>query len=285
MSRLIMLLTVGLVGIGITACSKVEHAPAVGQVSPARPTNPSEYKLSFHYEDVKESGTLSGEVLFRENRVYQFLTGSDEVVVIDPAGKTVHLLDFRRKATTELKFSTIEGSLEKYRKDLRTDISGSEATNTRAGRLEAAMDRDLLDPRFKVEPDNTGLRLRLLNPTIEVDATGEPDRDELRLERIEEALALTAKLRALRVSDGIPPFAQLDTLSALCSARKLRPVQLTFLFRLTGPPEKYRWSYSFTPTLTEREWEALQRIDSLLLSTGPMSFERYERLIERIRLH
>ena len=286
MSRLIVVLMLGSLAAASPGCSKPQEPAATAKpVSPARPMKPSDYKLSFRYHELEESGTLTGDLIFREGRVYLFVSGSDEVVLIDPAIEIVRLLDIRRRATSELKFATINAAVERYRKDLRDEIATSEARNTRADRLEAAMDRDLLDPHFKAEANPDGRRIRLANPTVEVDAAGEPEEDGAKRQRIAEALSLMIKIRAIRFPDAIPPFSQLDALSELISARTLRPVELSFLFRLTGPPEKYVWSYTFVPTLTVREWEAIGRIDALLPQAARMSFERYERLIDRVRLH
>jgi hypothetical protein len=286
MSRLLVVLMLGSLAAASTGCSKPREPVTTAQpVSPARPLNPAEYKLSFRYHELEESATLTGDLIFREGRIYLFFGGSEEVVLIDPAIETVRLLDIRRRATAELKFATINAAIERYRKDLRDEIAAAEARNTRADRIEAAMDRDLLEPHFKIEANPDRRRIRLTNPTVEVDATGEPEEDGAKRQRMAEALAVMIKLRALRFPDAIPPFSQLDTLTELISARRLRPVEMSFLFRLTGPPEKYVWSYRFVPTLTAREWEAIGRIDALLPQTARMSFERYERLIDRVRLH
>ena len=279
MSRMIAVLL-----LAIPACSepiKPASAPPPEPVSPARPVNPAEFKYAFRYRDLQESASLSGEWFFRDGRAYRFVQGADEVLVLDSKPKMVRFLDLRRKVTAELPFAIVEKSIEQYRADLREGIEASEAENTRGGRVEAAMDRDLLDPRFKVESVSEGSGFRLTNPTVEVDATGEPDTIEGRIGRIGEAFAIGVKLQALRFPEALPPFAQLDSLDILIASKKLRPVSLSYLFRLTGPPEKYEWTYTLTSALTERDWEALKRIDATFLTARSIRFDRYERLIDR----
>ena len=65
---------------------------------------------------------------------------------------------------------------------------------------------------------------------------------------------------------------------ALSDARKLRPSELTFVFRLAGRPERYRWAYEVVPSLTPREREALARIDILLSRAASYPLDRYERM-------
>ncbi len=284
MLRTSVLLLFGGSVVACSGCTRTEPAAVPVQISPARPVNPAQYKLAYKYTDVKELSSLSGEYFFREDRVYHFLDASDEVMIIEPAQKMVRFLDLRRKVATELSFARIDAAIENYGNDLRAGIKANQQQNTRAGRIEAAMEADLLEPHWSVEGDDRLHRIRLFNETIEVDATGIPEPDEARLARVGEALSINIKLTTLRFPDAIAPFAHLDTLSVLARDRKLMPSEISFLFRLAGPPEKYLWSYGFGPTLTDREWEALRRVDALLIRTKTLTFDRYERLIDRVRI-
>ena len=68
-----------------------------------------------------------------------------------------------------------------------------------------------------------------------------PAPDPARLALIAESLASLAKLESFRNPADAPPYARLDTLAALAGARKLRPVEMSILFRRAGPvPGKER---------------------------------------------
>ena len=160
-------------------------------------------------------------------------------------------------------------------------IASSERKDTRAGRIAAEMKRNLRDPHFASTYDEPSRTLKLANPNVQIDAVGEPEPDRARLAVLAETLTLVTKLRALREAGEFSPFPQLDAFSALMDGRKLRPTEMTFLFRLAGPPEKHRWAYSLVQTITDRERAALVKIDDSLLTTRRIDFERYERRIAR----
>ena len=52
-----------------------------------------------------------------------------------------------------------------------------------------------------------------------------------------------------------------DTRLASIAGRGLRPAETTYLFRLAGPPEKYRWSFRLVPEVSDKERQALDLID------------------------
>jgi hypothetical protein len=55
---------------------------------------------------------------------------------------------------------------------------------------------------------------------------------------------------------------------------------MTFMYRLAGPPEKHRWVYELIPSLPDRERAALDKVDTLIVSTPRTAFDRYERRID-----
>ena len=113
--------------------------------------------------------------------------------------------------------------------------------------MAAAKSRDLIDPHFTATFDASARRLRLTNKSVEVDAQGETEPDGLRLALISQTLAALVKLDSLRDPQGIPPFPRLEALEALTAGHRLRPSELTFLYRLSGPPQKLRWTYRLEP--------------------------------------
>jgi hypothetical protein len=56
----------------------------------------------------------------------------------------------------------------------------------------------------------------------------------------------------------------------------LRPTEVSILYRLAGPPRKMRTTYLLVPSLTDRELEALARVDRLRRTAPSLSFTRYE---------
>ena len=56
----------------------------------------------------------------------------------------------------------------------------------------------------------------------------------------------------------------------------LRPAELSFVYRLAGPPRKHGWTFRLLETLTARETEALKRVITLRERTPYVPFERYE---------
>jgi hypothetical protein len=116
----------------------------------------------------------------------------------------------------------------------------------------------------------------LTNPTVTVDATGEPEPDQGRLTLIDAALTAHIRLASVRDPQAIPPFIRLDALHALTASHHLRPTELSFLYRLAGPPRRHRWTYRLIDTLTERELEAIKRVIRLRERTSYVPFNRYE---------
>ena len=93
---------------------------------------------------------------------------------------------------------------------------------------------------------------------------------------IGSCLTALARLGALRDPEGLPPFAQLEALRGLVTERHLRPVEITILYRLAGPPKRLRWTYQLVPELTDSEREAISRIEPLRASARYVRYRVYE---------
>jgi len=214
------------------------------------------------------------EIVGRQGRIYQFRSGSAEVVLIDPAGRRVELIDLSRKVQTEVSFARLDDAVAKVGAKLRAAIAEREKTGKRADAIEARMTRDMVEPGFRKIAVARAHHLRLANGTIEIDADGEPEPDAARLDSETLALETIAKLGAFLTPDDLPPFAELDAIAAL-KAERLRPAEIAYLYRLAGPPRKFRRTYRLVPDLTDREREAVARIDRVRAVATMLRYERY----------
>ncbi len=248
---------------------------AVGQTrAPTGPSASPDFKVLVAAFALGAKPVSTEEIIARDGRIYQFRSESVEVVVVDPPRKLVELVDLGRKVQTEVTFDQLDGALAKLSERLRKVIADREATGKRADAIEAAMTRDLIDPRFRRAELPRAGRLRLANDSVEVDAAGEPEADPARLDLIALALDSVAKLGAFRTPDDLPPFGELEAIGAL-KGSKLRPLELSYLYRLAGPPRKFRRTYKLVPTLTDREREAIARVDRVRETAPLVRYERY----------
>lgn len=239
-------------------------------------------RVSFVYRDARPEPLRSGDLILSRARIYQLHEKSSEIAIFDLARKSVHLVHVKLDVATEFPLADVETAVADVARPFREKVAATPADAPRADRIEAGIDRDLVDPRFRVE--GTPTRLTLNNSSIAVEATGIPEPDAARRARVAEALMLSAKLRVLREPDTLPPFPLLDTLKAL-DDRGSRPTELAFLFRLAGPPLKFRWTFDLAPSLTPRESEALDRLDAILLKARRLPIERYRRVVDQTLPH
>lgn len=238
---------------------------------------PPDFKLVIgEYGAAKEPvGTL--ELIFRRGLAYQFASGPLlEVIIHDPGARRVELVDLKRKLRTEV----TEPQLETFQTKLHDAIAAScarrEKLGGRANEVAATMSRRLIDPNFTRAYDPSTRQLRLTNPTVAVDAHGDPEADAARLARIASTLVALIRLESMRDPEAIPPFARLETLHDLTADHHLRPTEVSILYRLAGPPERNRWTFTLVPKLTEREVEAIARLGTLMDRCQFMRFDRYK---------
>jgi hypothetical protein len=248
-------------------------SPAGAQGPP--PAGTPDFKILVANFGVAREPIFTEELVAISGRVYQFASITREVVVIEPVRAQVGLLDIERKLQSEISFSELEGGLSRVRATLWREAERREKTGKRADAIEAQMTRDLAEPRFAATFEPQARRVRLTNPTIEVVGDGEPDPDAARLALVGQSLATVAKLGAFRTPNDLPPFAELDGVAALVVERKLRPTELTYLYRLAGPPRKFRRTYRLAPGLTDRDREAIRRVDRLREAAPVVRYEKY----------
>lgn len=237
----------------------------------------ADFKLVVTLYGVGQERFGTSELVVRHGRVFQFNSDAkSEVIIHDPTTERVELLDLDRMLQTELTWKALEAAENRLRKSLLAAIEKREREGGRANLVAAGMSRDLVEPRFRSNFDPKTNHLRLTNPTVEVDAVGEPEDDPVRRAFIANILSLAIKLDAKRNPAQVPPFTRLEALRALSADHKLRPAETSYLFRLAGPPKKLRWTYRLVPALTDRELEALARINRLREKAPRVRFERYE---------
>ena len=270
-SRLAIGLAGRLVGLA-TALTLLASAGSPGQEP--RPA-PADFKLKVAEYGLGREPVSTSEIVFRKGRAYVFSSDSKEVIIVEPQQKRVDLVDVGRMVQSEVSFASLDEGLDKVRLTLRRAAEEREKAGGRGNVLEAKMTRDLFETALAVAPGSGPGRVRLTNPAVEVEATGEPDLDEARLAMVADVLGSIARLGAYRSPNDLPPFAELAAIAALTGERRLRPTEVSYLYRLAGPPKKFRRTYRFVLTLTDREVEAVSRISRLQESAPNLRYPRY----------
>jgi hypothetical protein len=238
---------------------------------------PDDFKIVVAMYGIRKEPIMTAELVVRRGRVFQFNSDAKaEVIIHDPPTERIELFDMDRMVQTDLTWKMLDEAADRLRKAIAQAIEKREKEGGRANRVSAAMSRNLTDPNFLITFDSKANHLRLTNPSVEVDAFGVPDRDAARLQIVASTLASSIKLESARSVEHIPPFPRLETLKFLIADHHLRPTEATFLYRLAGPPQKLRWTYRLVPNLTERELEALSRINRLREKASHLRYERYE---------
>ena len=238
-------------------------------------TVPDDFRLQVASFGLGKEPVYTEEIVVRDGRAYIFPSNTKEALIIEPARGRLELLDVGRRVQTEVSFRALDESVEKLRAGLREAAEKLEKKGGRANEIEAKMTRDLLEPKLAIDPVSKANRTRLTNAAIEIDADGEPEPDAPRLAMIATVLNSIAKLGAYRTPEDLPPFAELETIAALTGERRQRPTELAYLYRLAGPPKKFRRTYRLIPNLTDREMEAIARVDRLREVAPNVRYERY----------
>jgi hypothetical protein len=236
---------------------------------------PADFKLKVAEFGLGREPVSTAEIVFRDGRAYVFPSDSKEVLIVEPKQRRIDLVDVGRRVQSEVSFAALEESLEKLRVALRRAAEEREKVGGRGNVLEAKMTRDLFETALTIVPGPDPGKLRLTNPAVEVEAMGDPDTDEARLAIIAEVLNSIARLGAYRTPNDLPPFAELAAIASLTGERRLRPTEISYLYRLAGPPKKFRRTYRFVPTLTDREGEAISRVTRLQESVPNLRYPRY----------
>jgi hypothetical protein len=269
----------GLSAIGAAAADPTAQAQKGPEAAaaPASVPAPADFKLSIAFYGVGKEPITTAELVVRNGTAYLFASESpEEIVICDPAASRLEFLDLDRRIQAEVMLKVLEEKQAVLRRAIANVIKRREEEGGRANRLEAEMSRDLIEPNLAAAFEPAARHLRLTNPRVTVDATGEPEPDAARLALIDAVLTALIRLESVRDPKAIPPFIRLDALHALTAGHHLRPAELTFLYRLAGPPRKHRWTYRLVETLTAREIEALNRVIRLRERTPYVPFDRYE---------
>ena len=261
---------------GANAPVRSSAPPAALARPPAPP--PADFKLAVAFHGVAREPITTAELVFRGGIAYLFASESpEEIVIFDPSAARLEFLDLDRRVQAELMLTRLDEKQEALYKAIAAAIRKHDEDGGRANRLAAEMSRSLIAPALSETYDPATHRVRLTNPTVTVDATGEPEPDPARLTLIDATLTALIKLASVRDPKAIPPYARLDALHALTVGHHLRPAELAFVYRLAGPPRKHRWTYRLVNGLTARENEALDRVIRLRERTPYTPFERYEK--------
>jgi hypothetical protein len=236
-----------------------------------------EFKLAIAFHESGKEPVSTASLIVRDGVAYYFHSDSPrEILIVEPAARLV-LLDLERKVQAALPLADLDAKQVMLHDAIAGAIRKHEQKGDRANRVAAAITRSLVDPALVEAYDPATRHLRLSNPNVAVEADGEPEPDAGRRSLLESALTTLVKLESVRDPKGIPPFIRLDTLHAVITGRQLRPTELSFVYRLAGPPRKQRWTYRPIPTLTAREQEGLRRVAVLRQVLPTLSFDRYER--------
>ncbi|MHC5536917.1 hypothetical protein ACYOEI_01430 [Singulisphaera rosea] len=238
----------------------------------------ADFKLAIEEFEVRKEPVRTVEMIVHGGRVYQIITKPGfEVVLYEPTADRVEIVDLARKVRTEVALRKVETLEETRRQVLNRTRDVAEAKPSPSN----SSPKDLLQQPLAVSFDRQARRLSLSNQAFEVEAIGEPEADRGRLDLIAKALVTLEKVNALRNPRPIPPFPTLEAVRTLVEGHRLRPSEITVLYRLTGPPRKVRSTYRVTPNLTTREVEALERIHSLMARSRFVRLEEYKDLQSR----
>lgn len=237
----------------------------------------TEFKLVIDLYTVDKKPVVTADLIVYKGVAFHFVKEvPSEIVIIDPGKARIVLLDLKRKIQTELSVRRLDANLATLHARISATAQKQEQAGTRADRSAASLSRDLITPRFKSTYDPKNHSLTLTNTSVEVHASGVPEPNSARLAAILNSLAAIAKLGVLRDPESLPPFTRLDTLRTLVGEHHLRPTEASFLYRLAGPPRKLRWTYQLVPKLTDRERDALERINRIRAMTPFAPYEQYE---------
>ena len=243
----------------------------------ARPTNSADFKLTIEFFGNGADPLESGQMVVHDARVYQYSTESKEIVILDTAAQRLELLDIEDRVLARVTYRRLDEALNALHKTISERADALEKKGGKANLVAARMSRELIDPHFSKAFDARQGRLHLSNGSVEVDASGQAESDASRLRLLATAMSTIVKLGSLRNPDNIPPFTRLDAIRDLVETRRLVPSEFRFVYRLAGPPKKYRWTYQLITQLNDRDKEAIARLDQLRTRARLLTFAEYEK--------
>jgi hypothetical protein len=220
-------------------------------------------------------------MLASRGKAYEFRGSSTEVIVYDLPQKLIHVVDLKLRSKARLTYQELDEKVATQRREAIKEADDLEKKPGRADRVAGGLKRIVLEPKFETTFDEQEHRLRMTNASIEIEARGEHESDPARFAILEEYLMEAVKLRTIRPPEDLRQFTEIETLSNLVEKHKLRPMEISFLFRLAGRPQKLRAIYRLVPEIPEAERKNIAAVDAILNSpTQTMTLDRYERQID-----
>jgi hypothetical protein len=236
-----------------------------------------DFKLVVEFETTGAEELDTVEMIAHGGRVYQHEADTDEILLFDPANSRIELFDLDRQIQAKIGYERLEKGLATIKTKRLARAEAQEKEGSRANRLNAATNRSLVEPKYMTTFDAATKHVRMVNPVVEIDAYGESETDPKRLALLNDVLLNVIKLGSLRNPQNLPPFTRLDAISAIMVEHKLRPKEISMLFRVQGSVAKFKWRYQLVPTLTARELEALARLDRFRTKAELLTFDEYEK--------
>jgi hypothetical protein len=244
-----------------------------------KPAIPADFRVNVELKETTSDQGVSAEWLVYKGRVLEIIDGRLELILIDPIARRVELLDLDRKRIARISFDRLDAELAAYKARLQRTVDKLSTSSERADKLNAAKTADLLNPNGTLSYDAKNHTLRRTGKTSEVVATGTPDGDAARLELIRLSMGYLVKLDTYRAPEKLPPFVQLQVVDALIQQHHLRPTEMSLLFRLNGPPIRFRWTHAMTPSLTAKDVELWTKLDRFLKTAHVMDLDTYEQAV------
>jgi hypothetical protein len=203
------------------------------------------------------------------------------VVVFDPSQKLIYVVDFKLRSKARITYREVDDRIATLRREAIEAADELERKTGRADRVAGTLKRIVVEPKFQANFDEGEHRLKLTNASIEIEARGEHEDDPARFAVLSEYLMEAVKLRTIRDPSDLRQFTEIETLSDLIEKHKLRPMEITFLFRLAGKPQKLRAIYRVVPEIPADERKNIAAVDALLNSPiQAMTLDRFDRLID-----
>lgn len=236
-----------------------------------------DFRLSVKLRDVAAGPATEAEMIGYQGRILQMIDGRSELILIDPIARRIEVLNLDRKCIARISFDRLDAEVAAYKSRLQTTVDKLAVSTHRADKLNAAKTGDLLTPKGKLIYDKALHTLRRVGETTEAEARGVPDRDADRLALIRASLTSLIKLDTYRSPEKVPPFVQLQAIDALITEHRLRPTEMSFLYRLNGPPIRFLWTYKLTPGLAATDLELLTKLQEFRRNAALIDFDAYDR--------
>ena len=228
------------------------------------PREIQDFKLRITFRGARTTTTGVAELVFRGGICYQFLSENDSAVtVIDWKRGTLTLLDLERRLKAVVTAKQLENYLGALYEESENIVATEEKSKSRSDRVSAEISRPLIDPNNEETFDAKTSLLTLKNRSVTIEMKGEAETDDARREAYASCLLAGIELGAMRDQTLLPPFTRLEAFKAMLFKHKLRPVEVSFLYRLAGPPQKIRMSYEWAAKLSDKETEAIAHIIKL----------------------